>query len=331
MIPNSLLIRTAKGGVGKTSTTAAIAGLAANSGWRVLAIDMDPQGNLSREFGYGDRSDKGEALFQSVVAGQPLKVLQDVRPNLDVIPGGSRTRDMGEVLMIQAIRDQGAAYSALDRAVSTVAASYDLVVVDCPPGESAIHQALTLLAHYIVVPTPGDAASRDGIIDVLNQIADAWETESNPDVELLGVVITMMPAGYTAMDRKIREDLAKVLSSDIHLFTPSIRFAKKVAVDQRERGIQSYEYEEEALANADEAKRARFRMLRERKKAASGPVPVPELAEKRGRKGKGAADLATSPDPETYSAAATGLAGDYEALVGQIMDMFTARQRELGY
>ena len=61
MIPNSIVITNGKGGVGKTSLVANVAGLAAASGWRVLVIDADPQGNLARDLGVLDIADDGGA------------------------------------------------------------------------------------------------------------------------------------------------------------------------------------------------------------------------------------------------------------------------------
>ena len=62
-----------KGGAGKTTITANVAGLLALSGYRVLVVDLDPQGNLAEDFGYtGDeRDDSGRALAGSLAFGQP--------------------------------------------------------------------------------------------------------------------------------------------------------------------------------------------------------------------------------------------------------------------
>jgi cellulose biosynthesis protein BcsQ len=59
MISHSILTINGKGGVGKTSLVANIAGLTAGSGWRVLAIDTDPQGNLARDLGVLPQADDG--------------------------------------------------------------------------------------------------------------------------------------------------------------------------------------------------------------------------------------------------------------------------------
>src|SRR5690349_23660686 len=80
-----------KGGVGKSTTACNVAGLAAVAGWRVLLIDFDPQGNAGHILGYRweGRSDGGRHLVDTLITDRPLTpLLRNVRPNLDVVPGG---------------------------------------------------------------------------------------------------------------------------------------------------------------------------------------------------------------------------------------------------
>jgi chromosome partitioning protein len=79
-----------KGGVGKTSLTANLAGLYAAAGYRTLAIDLDPQGNLGDDLGYlgAGLSDNGAELVDALRARRAYRPLRDVRPGLDVLAGG---------------------------------------------------------------------------------------------------------------------------------------------------------------------------------------------------------------------------------------------------
>lgn len=84
-----------KGGVGKTSITSNLAGVLAQAGYKVLAIDLDQQGNLGDDLGYRhtDYNDHGAALFFALNSGNPLAPAKGIRENLDVVPAGfSRTR-----------------------------------------------------------------------------------------------------------------------------------------------------------------------------------------------------------------------------------------------
>src|ERR1700709_1561753 len=127
-------VANAKGGVGKTSVTAGLAGLAAKSGSRVLTIDADPQGNLSLDLGYPISDGQGLAL--AIQSGYPLSPLRNVRPNLDCVPGGSALFDIPATYIARMSRGQ--TMTGLRAALEQVAPEqpgqdYDLILVDTPP------------------------------------------------------------------------------------------------------------------------------------------------------------------------------------------------------
>jgi len=297
VISQGLVVCQGKGGVGKTCTTAAIASLAAASGWRVLIIDLDPQGNIAREFGYTSVSDRGEGLYQSVYLDQPLRVLQNVRPNIDVVPGGERTRLLADSLMIESTRNSNA-FERFNRVVTEASADYDLVVVDTPPGDLILQRAILGIAHYVLVPTSGDAASTDGLAIILSQIVNA-RGDYNPDLELLGVVVNFIPTNAKALDRQIRENLRELLGDVAPVFSPSIRINKMAAIGQRDAGVQVLEYER--LKKQNDAENPWYK------------------------------SLGTKESIKRYSSGAAGLASDYQKLVNEILTAFTKRQSELGY
>lgn len=73
-----------KGGVGKTTITANVGGRLAASGYRLLLVDMDPQGNLAEELGYTGSAvnDGGLAPAHALAFGVPIKPVENVRPQL---------------------------------------------------------------------------------------------------------------------------------------------------------------------------------------------------------------------------------------------------------
>ena len=87
-------IANGKGGVGKTSLTTTLAGLAATAGYRILLIDLDPQGNAGEDLGYtgAGTGDDGAGLVAALAADTALAVtLPQARPGIDVICGGCST------------------------------------------------------------------------------------------------------------------------------------------------------------------------------------------------------------------------------------------------
>ncbi len=124
-----------KGGVGKTSLVANLAGQLAAAGYRCLLVDLNRQANLADDLGFRDdeRDDQGAGLLLSVISGSPLTPVLDVRPGLDVVPGGARLSDLVP-LMVSRLQDQGReAFRVLARVLAPVTGPYDVVFLDCPP------------------------------------------------------------------------------------------------------------------------------------------------------------------------------------------------------
>ena len=239
--PNAIAVTNGKGGVGKTSLTAHIAGLAAISGWRVLAVDLDPQGNLARDLGYMDRSDGGASLFAASFTRADLEPVWDVRRGLDVIPGGPDTRRLSDQLHSESMRSGATALNRLTEVLGPMSAKYDLILFDLPPGEAIVQQAAMRCAHWLILPTVGDSASNDGIGAVYRQYLAA--REANPDLDVLGVVVSFVQSGARAMLREITAELEDMLQNRVTVFSPPIRLAKRAALDCRAKGLLAHEYE----------------------------------------------------------------------------------------
>jgi chromosome partitioning protein len=288
VISNSILVLNGKGGVGKTSLAANLAGLAALSGWKVLAVDLDPQGNLGRDLGYLADADDGGTLARAAALGERPTPMQSVRPNLDVLAGGPALDGLVAELQRALLGGELAAVDRLGAALAAVAVDYDLVVIDSPPGEALLHAAAVRAVHYILIPTRADAASVDGLGRVAAVVAR--EGAANPRLEVLGVVLGPLPIQARAIARRTRAELEAMLG-EITIFDTIVRDVPRAAVDCRARGVLAHEYEQASTR-------------------------APRWWErKRGNE-----------DVETFSNAAAGLAGDYQALAKEILARFTARQ-----
>ena len=106
-------IANGKGGVGKTTLTAGLAGQIAAAGRRVLVVDTDPQGNLGRDLGYGPQD--GNSLGLAITHGLPLDVSRGVRDRLDVVAGGPALWDVAPAFTSRGAR--GAALPGLRPAI----------------------------------------------------------------------------------------------------------------------------------------------------------------------------------------------------------------------
>lgn len=291
MLDNALMVLTGKGGVGKTSLVAHTAGLVAASEWRVLAVDLDQQGNLARDLGYVDRSDGGKGLLEAVVMGNKPGVITDVRPGLDVIPGGPSLTELADVIGTRAARAGEEALDRLELSLDPVTSQYDLVILDMPPGESWLSRAAMRFCRQIVVPTKTDEGSFDGVSDVYARI----HAQRDRDIRVLGVALMLVTPSAKAVVREARQALEAALGEAAPVFDHTVRYAEAAAVDCRRRGVLAFEYEGIAAA----AKARRLEMLRKKQRPT-----------------------------ERVSSAAAGLADDYQQLGKEIIEAWLNSMRE---
>jgi cellulose biosynthesis protein BcsQ len=290
-----------KGGVGKTSIAANLAGIAAAAGWRVLAVDLDPQGNLGSDLGYKQRglSDDGETLATSIRFGIPLRPVLEARPGLDVVPGGPALHDLGEWLTAQRMVHPEAPV-AVGAALAPLGRDYDLVVIDGPPAGGVLVDSALATARWVVIPVKADAGSIDGV-DLVNRSIDRVRSLHNPAVELLGVALFDFSAGGTMVQWEVRAILEEALVGSAPVFETVIRASERSAFDMRRFGLLAHEYRHEAQAALSGATaRTRIEAMR-----------LGEAVER-------------------FSRAAGGLASDYARLALEILRGFVRAEEAAG-
>lgn len=282
-IPRTVVIAQGKGGVGKTSITCNVAGLAASAGHRVLIVDFDPQGNVARDVGLtpGD----GKALSNAIFGGSPVPVEQSVRDNLDVALGGPAMGDIAGLIQLQQSRGEDGLTANVEASIAAVADTYDLILIDTPPGERMLVEAAMSAATSVVIPTRSDEASLDGLKLVAQRFIAARQT--NPDLSLAGVVLFALGARSRRLENGVRAAIDEIIGSAAPLFETRVRYLESAAVDARREGLLVHELE----AAANQARKDRIAALR------AGERPKQEL-------------LVSDP---------TGLASDYENLAVELI------------
>jgi cellulose biosynthesis protein BcsQ len=294
-ITNTIAFANGKGGVGKTSVAANVAGIAALSGWRVLTVDLDPQGNLGTDLGYtqtGD-SDQGAALMAAIREGIKLKPLRDVRPGLDSVPGGDLMDGLMTVLAPRLL-DESAPATAVADVVAPLAEDYDLVLLDCPPAGGVLLEAILIATRFLVIPTKRDLGSLHGLVRVARSFASV-RSHDNPHLDVLGVALFDFARQDTRILADTRERLVRNLAGAAPVFDTVIRNARKASTDMRRDGLLAFEYEAAAAL-----------ALRHR---------VAERVWER----------PSRTSPNGYSKTAAGLAEDYQSLTKEILAAFAER------
>jgi chromosome partitioning protein len=297
VLPNVLAVVNYKGGVGKTSVAANVAGTAAASGWRVLLVELDAQGNLSRDLGWWGRTDRGGELTEAIQQRRAVRPVRDVRENLDVVFAGSAAQAIEPLLLTQGFAGSSSTPYTLETALAPIAGDYDLVLLDCPPSVgSQLSREAVRTALFLVIPTKPDAASIDGL-EGLAEIVGEVRTEQgpgsrpNPYVSPLGVVLFDVGTGDAAIRRETAAEIHETLGELAPMFDAKVRHARDAARQLRAKGMLAFEYE--------------------RAKLESLPFYKALKAGKR---------------PEKFASNAGGLAADYSALTEEILARYVAQR-----
>ena len=210
-----------KGGVGKTTSAAEIAGLLAARGNRVLAVDMDPQGNLSDVFGANlEGRDsiyellRGDASFQDVLMA---------RDRVDLLPAEITLAMLEPELAGVALgREQ-----RLNEYLSKHSNEYDFCIIDCPPSLGLLVTMALTASDYVVIPTTASLFASKGIAQLASTIRMV-QTYSNLSLKIAGVLFGKHHAEQrnARMIREVAEIMAVNLGTS--LFETCIREAVEV-------------------------------------------------------------------------------------------------------
>ncbi|MFF2053667.1 ParA family protein [Leifsonia sp. NPDC058194] len=270
-----------KGGVGKTTITTNSGGLLAADGWRVLAVDLDPQGNVGLDLGYADteQDDDGKELSKALVYGDAPRPLKNVRPGLDVLPGGHHLEGAAATLASKIGKGGRAAAEgkmALAIALSHISADYDIILIDCPPNIDVLQTVAVAAARYVLIPTKTDAASKKGLILTANRLDQVLDL--NPELDLLGIVLFGTSQSAKRVRKEYVDEVNEVLgvtNADGIVFQSFISHSEATAKQTRNKGLLAHEVDD-AVRTAPKW----YESLKRGEKIASpGPVSAQSVAD----------------------------------------------------
>ena len=165
-----------KGGTGKTTTAAALAQAAKAAGKKVLAIDLDPQANLTFFLG-ADQNAGGS--YDLLHGADPGEVIQHTAQGIDVIPASPD---------LATERTAPASAKRLEEAIKPLRRRYNLIVIDTPPQMGELTFNALQAATGLIIPLETDNSSLQGLYQITD-IAHQMQ-RSNPKLIIKGVILT---------------------------------------------------------------------------------------------------------------------------------------------
>jgi len=206
-----------KGGVAKTTTAVALAGILAREGYAVLLVDMDPQGNGTTHLGFRNR--RLEKQVYDILHDQTDvdKAVYETRwQNLYLIPANLDLAG-AEVELISEINRESRLKFALEELARRSGREFDFCFIDCPPSLSVLTLNALVAADYCIVPIECDPFSLDGILRLLDVVDQLRRYKMNPALKLLGFLLTRYDARRTISEtvkNQLREHFGRELVFD---------------------------------------------------------------------------------------------------------------------
>ncbi|MCZ7669404.1 MAG: ParA family protein [Chloroflexi bacterium] len=224
-----------KGGVGKTTTTMNLAAALAQMGQRVLAIDLDPQCNLTQHCGF-DPDNLSPTIYQPLkqevdgFESNVVEAIYETDEGFHLLPAQPEL-SLVELSLINTFSRE----RVLATLLQSIQANYDYILIDCNPSLGLLVVNALTAADGVIIPIQTEYLAARGALMILSTIQTVRRKQLNPDLEILGILLTMADT-RTTLTRDIQTAVQDQYGDTIHIYKPvikrSVRFAESAVAGQ---------------------------------------------------------------------------------------------------
>jgi chromosome partitioning protein len=222
-----------KGGVGKTTTTVNLAAALAQSGARVLVIDLDPQGNASTALGVEHRSET-RSVYDVIINDAPMREVVQSSPEFDGLWCVPATIHLAgaEIELVSLVAREQRLRTALEKYLSEVDEPFHYVFIDCPPSLGLLTINAFVAAREVLIPIQCEYYALEGLSQLLNNIK-LIERHLNPDLRVSTILLTMYD-GRTNLANQVVDEVRQHFPKEVldTLIPRSVRISEAPSYGQ---------------------------------------------------------------------------------------------------
>lgn len=231
-----------KGGVGKTTTSVNLSACLAELNYRVLVVDIDPQGNTTSGLGF-DINEDTKTVYSVLSGDEPVEAVYKTKfGSLYVCPSDIQLAGSE----IELVEEEKREYK-LREALEKIKYQYDYVIIDCPPSLNLLTLNALIASDSVLVPVQCEYYALEGLSRLM-QTVKTVKSRFNPKIELDGVLLTMFDS-RTNLSIMVADEVKKFFPKKVYktVIPRNVRLSEApsygepiIAYDKYSKGAESY-------------------------------------------------------------------------------------------